>query len=188
MLKSILYSNLIDIRSLEEPEIIEAHKRQNTDCTYELSDFFDFSPRWVPMTLDQLKEKVTEDRKRPRTALLSLRSKGNEFVGIALWSSVWDTWCPRVEIIIWPEYRRKGYGSEIAGILMDATFNQNPGHVITAGVAEWNDAAIAFVKSLGFKDVGRMRCVDVKDGEYFDVVCFDILKKEYADVRTGANR
>ena len=99
-------SKTVEFRSLEEPEIIEIHKRQNAESTYELSDLLDFSPPWGPMTLDQVKEKLAEERKRPRTALFSLWSKEN-FIGIATWSSAWDTWCPRIEIIIWHEHRKK---------------------------------------------------------------------------------
>lgn len=176
-------SEILDIRSIEESEIAEIHKRQNEGCRYELSDFLDFSPPWGPMTMDQIKEKLAEDKKRPRTIQMSLWSKDNEFVGIATWSTAWDTWCPRTDILIWPEHRRKGYAREIAKILMEMSFKDNPGHVISTGTPEWNSAAIAFLQTLGLKEIGRMRRIGMKDGDYFDVICYDILKNEYLSLQ-----
>ena len=186
MSEPALKSELITFRSLDEPEIENIHKRQNEDCTYEIASIFDFSPPWAPVTLEQLKEKIAEDRKRPRTAHLSLWSENNDFLGLAIWMASWDTWCPRMEIFIFPEHRRKGYGTEVARLLTDMSFHQNPGHMISTGVEEWNAAALEFIKSLGFKDAGRMRRTGIKDGEYYDTLRFDILKSEYEALRGGS--
>ena len=172
-------SKSLSFRSLEDKELEELHKRQNEDCTYEVASLFDFTPSWAPLTLEQMKEKLAEQRKRPRTAFFSLWSNNNEFVGIAAWYANWDTWCPHLDVFIFPEHRRNHYGTEAARLLMDMSFYQNPGHTITTGAPEWNTASIEFIKSLGFKDAGRIRRSDIRDGEYFDYLCFDILKTEY---------
>lgn len=180
---------MITFKSLEEPEIIEMKERQNTDCAFEISELVDFDPFWAPISLEQLKEKLKEKQKRPRTGIFSIwTEKANQFIGVAQWSASWDTWCPDAGVIIWPEYRRKGYGTEVAEKLLDICFIQNPGHGIVTGAPEWNDASLNFIKSLGFKDCGRMRRLGMKDNEYYDLIFFDLLKNEYMADRKEANK
>ena len=84
--------------------------------------------------------------------------------------------------MIWPEHRRKGYGTKAAKKLLDRSFLDNPAHALDTGAPEWNSAAILFLKHLGFKDAGRMRLSGMKDGKYYDDIIFDILKSEYSGV------
>ena len=44
----------MEFRSLEEPQIEEIHRRQNSDCTHELSDMLDNEPAWAPMSLQKI--------------------------------------------------------------------------------------------------------------------------------------
>ena len=140
----------------------------------------DFEPHWAPISLEELKEKLKEIQKKPRTSIFSIWTKqNNEYVGIAKWSASWDTWCPDVTVIIWPEFRRKGYGTEAARKLLDISFLQSPGHTVVTAAQDWNIPSQNFIKSLGFKNCGNMRRIGMKDGEYYDLIFFDILKNEY---------
>ena len=171
---------MIEFKSIEEPELVEIHKRQNGDCNHELSDLFDNEPAWAPMALEQVKETISKNQKKDRTSMFSIIAD-DIFVGIGAWSSNWDTWGPWNYVIIWPEHRRKGYGTEAAKMLLARSFNENPAHALDTGTAEWNSPAIAFIKSLGFKEAGRMRISGMKDGKYYDDLIFDILKTEYLE-------
>ena len=133
------------------------------------------------MTLEQIKEKISEGQKKSRTSMFSIYHD-NVLVGVGAWSSNWDTWGPWNHIIIWPEHRRKGYGTKAAKMLLDRSFSDNPAHVLDTGAAEWNKSAIAFIKSLGFKEAGRIRLSNIKDGKYYDDLIFDLLKSEYQGV------
>ena len=171
---------MIIFKPLEEPEILEIKNQQNLDCAFEISEIVDFEPPWAPISLEELKEKLKEIQKKPRTSLFSIwTEQNNEFVGIAKWSASWDTWCPDVTVIIWSEFRRKGYGTEAARKLLDISFLQSPGHTVVTAAQDWNIPSQNFIKSLGFKNCGSMRRIGMKDGEYYDLIFFDILKNEY---------
>lgn len=171
---------MIEFKSIEEPELVEIYKRQNRKCNYDLAALLDNDPPWVPMTLEQVKEAISKNQKKDRTSVFSIWAD-NIFVGIGAWSSNWDTWGPWAYIVIWPEHRRKGYGTEAAMKLLARSFLDSPAHAIDTGTAEWNIPAIGFIKSLGFKEAGRMRISGMKDGKYYDGLIFDILKTEYLE-------
>jgi len=171
---------MITFKPLEESEIIRIKEHQNSDCAFDISEMIDFEPHWAPISLEELKEKLKEKQKKPRTSIFSIWTKQNdEYVGIAQWSASWDTWCPDVGVIIWPEFRRKGYGTEAARKLLDISFLQSPGHTVVSAAQDWNIPSQNFIKSLGFKDSGKMRRIGMKDGKYYDLIFFDILKNEY---------
>jgi RimJ/RimL family protein N-acetyltransferase len=180
-------SSKILFKSLEEADIAEIHRHQNTDCTEELSEILDNKPTWSPQTLGQIKDKLVEEQKKPHTAVFSMYAD-DKFIGIVEWSGSWDTWSPYAWFIIWPEHRRKGYGTQAAKMLLDRSFLNNPGHVASTVTSEWNTPAISFLQSMGFKDIGRMRRVGLKDGQYFDVLFFDILKSEYIENKKGVSQ
>lgn len=177
----------ISFRSLEEADITEIHRRQNGDSCADLSELFDNKPSWSPLTLAQLKEKIGEKQKNPRTAVFAIYS-GDDFIGVGEWSSSWDTWSPHSWFMIWPEHRRKGCGTEVAKLLLDKTFLENPGHEATAAVPDWNHAAIQFLECLGFRPIGKMRRVDMIEGQFHDLMFFDILKSEYLQGGKGAGQ
>jgi RimJ/RimL family protein N-acetyltransferase len=163
---------------LEDADIAELHRRQNTDCTEELSELLDNKPVWTPLTLGQVKEKIAEEQKKPCTAVFAI-CHGEEFIGIVEWSGSWDTWAPYAWFMIWPEHRRLGYGTQASKMLLDRSFLQNPGHVVSTVATDWNMPAIQFLKSIGFKDSGRMRRAGLREGRYFDIIFFDQLKSEH---------
>ena len=172
----------LQFRSLEEPDIVEIHKRQNSDCARELAELMDNRPRWSALTLAQVKEGLAEEQKKHHTTLFSIYS-GDIPVGVGEWSARWDTWSPYAWFIIWPEHRRKGLGTEIAQLLLHRSFLENPGHVATSAAGEWNKPAISFLKTLGFKEIGKMRRVGMDSGNYFDLMFFDLLKSEYLNAK-----
>jgi RimJ/RimL family protein N-acetyltransferase len=180
-------SSKLLFRSLEEADIAEIHRRQNTDCTEELSEIIDNKPTWSPQTLGQIKDKLVEEQKKPHTAVFSIYAE-DKFIGVVEWSGNWDTWAPYAWFIIWPEHRRKGYGTQAAKMLLDNSFLNNPGHVASTIAADWNAPAKSFLKSVGFSEIGRMRRVGLIDGHYFDILFYDILKSEYLDIGKGARQ
>ena len=148
---------------------------------------FDSQPAWAPLTTAQLRDKIAEELKKPHTAVFALLS-GEDFVGIGEWSASWDTWSPYAWFIIWPEHRRKGLGREAARMLLEKTFLENPGHSISTATADWNEPALRFLRSMGFRDIGRMRRTHMKGGEYRDTLFFDILRSEYMTKGKGVRR
>ena len=174
-----LSSDRIQFRSIEEDEIKAIHKHQNTDCTYDLVGDLELDLPWAPATLDQIKAKLAEYQKKEHTAIFAIYSKDDEFVGIADFSSRWDAWNPHMGVTIWPEHRRKGFGTEATKLLLKAAFDDSVAHVVNCGVPDHNKEGLAFAESLGFKNQGAERRAGVIDGEFFDYVLLDMLRDEY---------
>ncbi len=178
-LRRDLSSDRIQFRSIEEDEIKTIHKHQNTDCTYDLVGDFELDLPWAPATLDQIKTKLEEYQKKERTSIFAIFSNDDKFAGIAALSAEWDPWNPHMGVTIWPEHRRKGFGTEAAKLLLQAAFGDSVAHVVNCGVPDHNKEGLAFAESLGFKNQGAERRVGVIDGKFFDYVLLDMLRDEY---------
>jgi RimJ/RimL family protein N-acetyltransferase len=177
-----LRTNRIQFRSIEEDEIKAIHKHQNTDCIFELSGELDLDLPWAPATLDQIKAKLEELQKKERTAISAIYSNEDEFVGIAVLSAEWDTWNPHMGVTIWPEHRRKCFGTEVAKLLLEIAFDTSVAHVVNCGMPDFNKEGLAFAESLGFKNQGAERRAGVMDGKFFDYVLLDMLRDEYLEL------
>jgi RimJ/RimL family protein N-acetyltransferase len=174
-----LSSELIELRSIEDVQLAEIHKHHNRELRLELSDFMNLEFPWVPLNQTQIKAKLEEMQKEERTALFGIWSRNNEFMGLGCFAANWDPWCPFINIIIWPQCRRKGYGTEAARLLLEAAFNNSIAHVIGCSAPEWNPVGIDFAESLGFKRAGASRRSGFIDGKFFDRFYFDMLRDEY---------
>jgi len=179
-----LTSERISFRSLEEPQIAEIHRLQNLECRHEVSDMLDFDPAWAPMSLDQVKAKLEEARKEERTAVFSIWSKAQEFVGVGRFSADWDPQSPFIHVLVWPKHRRNGHGSEAVRLLLEACFGQSQARVVSCWVPEWNQGGLAFAESLGFKRCGVQRRAGIRDGRFHDGVFLDMLRGEYLERRS----
>jgi RimJ/RimL family protein N-acetyltransferase len=169
----------VTLRSLEERELATVHRQQNGGCRYEISELLDHDTPWAPMSLDQVREKVANVRGKDRTALVALWAESDECIGLGWSSAEWDPWAPGIHVVIWPEYRRKGYGTEAARLLLDLGFAESPAHSMTAYVPDWCAEGLAFAESLGFRRSGAMRRVGRREGRFFDGEFFDLLRDEY---------
>jgi RimJ/RimL family protein N-acetyltransferase len=173
-------SDLIEFRSIEDSDIDLIHQHQNGGCREEISQMLDFDDIWAPMTKAQIKEKLEEMRKEERTLIFTIWTrKEGQCVGMADYTASWDPWCPHFGVLIWPEFRRKGYGREAAELLLRACYERSPAHNVSGWCAEWNDAGIAFAESMGFTKCGVMRRCAFRNGEFADAIMFDMLRPEY---------
>lgn len=91
----------------------------------------------------------------------------------------WDTHCPFVEMIIFPDFQRKGFGSETLFLLIQWLFDTIPTHNLGTEVASWNEPAQNFLLKLGFQHAGRSRREGMRAGQFYDLVLFDLLRKEW---------
>jgi len=174
-----LSSERIEFRSIEDEQVGVIHKHQNGACREEISGLLDFDPPWALMSRDHIKTKLDEDRKEDRSVLTGIWSKDEELVGLGCFSAGWDTLCPHIHVLIWPEHRRKGYGSEAARLLLEASFNHYYARVVGCSVPDFDEGALAFAEDLGFKRQGFRRRAGVVNGRFFDLVSLDILRSEY---------
>ena len=77
------------------------------------------------------------------------------------------------------KYRRKGYTSEAAKLLLDYGFKKLKLQRIGASCDIRNKASASLLKKLGFKQEGIFRKHRLVDGKYYDELRFGMLRKEY---------
>ena len=169
----------IELRSLEDEDAGVVREYQNGECLLEISELLDSDLPWAPMSKDQVKEKLGEMNKEDRTAISGVWSEEG-LIGLAYFSADWDTLCPFISVIIWPEHRRKGYGTEAAKLLLDLCFNNYFAHVVGSSVPDFSEEGLAFAKSLGFKRQGLRRRAGMFNGRFYDSVFLDVLRSEYS--------
>lgn len=73
----------------------------------------------------------------------------------------------------------KGFGTEAARLILDYGFRQLNLHRVTLWVYSTNRRAIHVYEKLGFKEEGRKRESEYRDGTYCDDVLMGILKREW---------
>ena len=88
-------------------------------------------------------------------------------------------------LIIWDkEYWNKGYGKEIAGLMLDYGFNSLNIHRMGLGVVEFNENALKFWKSIGFVEEGKTIDGYFVNGKYCDFVTMYLLEDDYRNKST----
>ncbi len=89
----------------------------------------------------------------------------------------------RVWLSYWllPEFHGEGYGRDVAETGIDYVFENYDVHGITAGAYEFNDASRGLLEAMGFTQVARRRESRYIDGDYYDEVRYDLLRREWAE-------
>ena len=77
------------------------------------------------------------------------------------------------------ENRGKGYGTEAVGLGVKYGFDVLNLNNIELKVYGFNERAIKSYIKVGFKEYGRRRQAYYLNGEYFDVICMDILREDF---------
>lgn len=88
-------------------------------------------------------------------------------------------------IALGKEFQGVGYGPEALRWLLDLAFRGFNLHKVTGDVWEWNTAARATYKKLGFVEEGVRRENVWQDGEWRDEIQLGILAREWAEKRVA---
>tara|TARA_B100001093_G_scaffold78881_1_gene70132 strand:- start:9032 stop:9580 length:549 start_codon:yes stop_codon:yes gene_type:complete len=73
----------------------------------------------------------------------------------------------------------KGYGNEVATLILTHGFNELNLQRIYCGTPEYNTGMIKLAKKLGMTEEGKRRKAFFKSGSYHDILEFGILKDEF---------
>lgn len=111
--------------------------------------------------------------------LAVIAAKNRELIGHINCDWSWDTHCPDVSVIIYPEFQRQGYGTEGLQSVLGYLFQTSPAHNISGWIADWNLPARHFAEKMGFKESGMSRREHLRNGAYSDSILVDILKEEW---------
>ena len=82
-------------------------------------------------------------------------------------------------LILSEEYRRQGYGTEVADLIMRYVFEDLGFNRLKSYTHSGNTGSMQFHKSLGFVQEGRLRQEFFFGGEYVDGLDYAILREEY---------
>jgi RimJ/RimL family protein N-acetyltransferase len=77
------------------------------------------------------------------------------------------------------DYWSKGYGTEAARLLINYGFQQLNLHRISSSAVAFNERSIKLHKKVDFREEGRLRQVMFKNGQYYDLIMFGILRDEW---------
>ena len=111
---------------------------------------------------------------------------GGALIGHAECDWGWDPLCPDLTVVIAPGQRRRGYGSAVAALLLRHLFEATPAHSVGGWFADWNSAARGFARRLGFSEAGGMRWAGLREGQPYDLITVDLLRREWRQQREEA--
>ena len=83
------------------------------------------------------------------------------------------------------EDRRRGLGSQALRLLLHFTFAELNLYRVTAGVPEYNEAAIHILRKFGFVEEIRRREAADRDGRRWDMLTFGLLRSEWEEQVKG---
>jgi RimJ/RimL family protein N-acetyltransferase len=83
-----------------------------------------------------------------------------------------------IGIVLLPEYRGKGYGTEAQRQLVDYLFATTPVHRIEAGTEAGNLAEQRSLERVGFQREGVLRAAGYRNGRWVDGVLYGILRDD----------
>jgi len=86
-----------------------------------------------------------------------------------------------IGITLAPPYQSKGYGSEAILWALEWAFRHANMHRVEIGAFGYNEGAWKLYERLGFVHEGRKREALWYDGEWHDLVCLGMLKKEWQE-------
>jgi RimJ/RimL family protein N-acetyltransferase len=107
--------------------------------------------------------------------------RGNRVIGEVGLLRMFRPWrCTDMSIIIGEKNMwGKGYGTEAGRLLLKYAFERLKFHRVSIGVVGFNDRAIRFWKSLGFKKEGVQKDGYYCDNEFSDFVMMSILEDQF---------
>jgi diamine N-acetyltransferase len=162
-------------------------------CKNDLSQIIDnFSNREIqlltgevyPSTEMEIEEFYKKCQKTDdRIWLIIVDKESNKIIGETGYLRIFSPWrTADYSLIIWDKnYWHKGYGTEVAELMLEYGFNYLNLHRIAIGVLENNQNAIKFWKSIGFKEEGRQIDGYFGEGKYSDFIMMCILENDYRE-------
>ena len=131
-------------------------------------------PEW-----QNLSERTWYPAGMPDKLPLLIEYEGKVAGGVELVNIRWFN--RKAEITIWilPEFRGKGLAKTALEGIIKLAFEQLNLHRLEAEVYEFNKQAINLFTNARFVVEGTLREAKYKDGRYYDIIRFGLLKKEW---------
>jgi [ribosomal protein S5]-alanine N-acetyltransferase len=82
-----------------------------------------------------------------------------------------------------PKFWKQGFGSEIAGAVLDAAFQHFKLHRVAAQCSPDNKGSIRIMQKLGLAREGLLRDVHFARGKWWSTLIYGMLDQEYAKIK-----
>lgn len=82
-----------------------------------------------------------------------------------------------------PRFWKQGFGTEIAGALLEAAFSQLKLHRVSAQCSPENKGSIRVMQKLGMAREGLLRDIHFARGKWWSSVIYGVLDHEYAKIK-----
>lgn len=134
----------------------------------------------IPLSSGQTRDVIGQwGNTNNRVHLAVMLRTSEQLIGHAAAYWGWDAHCPGAELVIAPAQQRRKLGSEAFRLLVQWVFDVMPAHNVGVEVADWNVPAQKFLEKHGFQESGRSRREGMRNGKFYDLVLFDILRREW---------
>jgi RimJ/RimL family protein N-acetyltransferase len=165
--------------------ILRTLKKDDLDILFQLStdkEVCDLIGEVYPITEGEINDYYDRLQKTDnRISFVVIDKEKNVIIGETGLLRIFAPWrTADLSIIIWDRnYWGKGYGKEIAKLIMGYAFNDINVHRLSIGVVGFHEGGLKFWKSVGFKEEGRQTEGYYKNGIYSDFIMMYILEDEY---------
>lgn len=82
-----------------------------------------------------------------------------------------------------PRFWKQGYGTEVAGAILDAGFSQLKLHRLSGQCSPENKGSIRVMQKVGMAREGLLRDVHHARGKWWSTVIYGVLEHEYAKIK-----
>jgi RimJ/RimL family protein N-acetyltransferase len=132
-----------------------------------------------PRTLDDELECIRNPQ--PDRDWYAITDLSGKLIGETGLLRMWHHWhCTDMTLIIPdPAEQGKGYGREVACMILDRAFNHHQMNRVAVGIVGLNTGSVRFYKRLGFKTEGIQEQGYLYDGVYSDFVMMRMLRSEW---------
>jgi RimJ/RimL family protein N-acetyltransferase len=178
--QSLFSGNQVHLRALEAADAPAIHAYLNhSELEGRRYLGWKLSP-WFPLRVDDVAKAIEGLVSREKGAAFAvMQIERDEVIGHAILDWGWDPHSPDMSVVVSPYHWRQGIGLETASILLRYLFDYTPAHVVQGFYADWNEAAQQFASRLDFTAAGRERWDGLRDGQPYDTIMVDILRREW---------
>jgi RimJ/RimL family protein N-acetyltransferase len=116
----------------------------------------------------------------------ALDTRDDRHVGMGFWvhEPPWDgVW--ELEVVLSPELKGWGWGSEAAALLLDHLFRSRTARKAVARTTASHRAALRLIRAEGGREEARLRRHAILDGREQDVVIYGLLREEWEAAGSG---
>jgi RimJ/RimL family protein N-acetyltransferase len=182
----LLSSKRIVLRAIEREDVKLIHKWQNDEEVMRLARSQPDHVISMEALSAELDKQIKGEDPTVRRYGIEEKSSG-KLIG---WCSIrLNSWAGRytsaeVGLAIGERGRmRKGYGTEVTGLLLKECFEQLSLHRVGWWTYDENEGSIVLAKKMGFKEEGRLRENVFFDNQFHDTVVLGLLKSEFEKSR-----